>query len=139
MVGNELPSVFSPAYRAKIDSALAIAAPSSTGGTYLVFSAHRVDRPARAIDIDPFGLIVHSTGASAWGVYIHHGNWEGRTRLPPPSFWNEVERSGIGAYYLTQPPEALREGTLAQLPKRDLGAFNAVVRHIRARVDGGKP
>ena len=35
--------------------------------------------------------------------------------------------------------KARLEGTLAQLPKRDLGAFNAVVRHIRARVDGGKP
>src|SRR5438128_3871233 len=30
------------------------------------------------------------------------GNWEGRTRLLPP-FWEEVSRSGVGTYYLTQP------------------------------------
>jgi len=75
---------------------------------------------------------------SASGVYLHHGNWEGRTRRPPPNFWKEVSRSGVGTYYLTQPPEGLREGTLSQLPKGDRGAFDAVVRQIHARVDGGK-
>ncbi len=93
-------------------------------------------RPARAMDINPFGLMVHSTGPSASGVYLHHGNWEGRTRRAPPNFWKEVSRSGVGTYYLTQPPEGLREGTLSQLPKGDRGAFDAVVREIRARVDG---
>ena len=136
MAGSELPSVFPSAYRAKMDSALAIGVPTSTGGTYLVFSARRIDRPAGAIDIDPFGLIVHSTGPSASGVYLHHGGWEGRTQLLPP-FWQEVSRSGVGSYYLSQAPGGLREGTLAKLPKGDLGAFNAVVREIRARVDGG--
>jgi hypothetical protein len=33
-----------------MDSALLIAAPTSTGGTYLAFSATRVDFKARAID-----------------------------------------------------------------------------------------
>jgi hypothetical protein len=135
MAGSELPSVFPPAYSAKIDSALAIGVPTSTGGTYLIFSARRIDRPAGAIDIDPFGLIVHSTGPSASGVYLHHGGWEGRTQLLPP-FWKEVSHSGIGSYYLSQTPEGLSGGTLAELPKGDLGAFKAVVREIRARVDG---
>jgi superfamily II DNA/RNA helicase len=138
MPGKDLPSVFSPTFRAKIDSAAVIAEPTSTGGTYLVFSARRVDSPARAIDIEPFGLIVHSTGPSASGVYIHHGDWEGRTRRPPPGFWEKVSRSGIGGYYLTSPPWGLREGTLAQLPKGDRGAFDAIVREIRARVDSGR-
>ncbi len=100
MPGSGLPSVFPPAYRDKIGSALAIAAPTSTGGTYLVFSAHRIDRPAGATDIDPLGLIVHSTGPSAPGVFIHHGNWVERTQLLPP-FLEEISRSKVGIFYLS--------------------------------------
>jgi len=133
-----LPSVFPARLRDKIGAALVIGAPTSTGGAYLVYSAHRVDRPAQAIDIEPFGLIVHSTGPSASGVYLHHGVWEGRTHYPPPEFWDDVAQSGIGAYYMTQRPMNLRTGTLAQLPTGDRNAFDAVVRQIRARVDGGR-
>jgi hypothetical protein len=60
VAGRELPSVFPDRFRAKIDSALIIAAPTSTGGTYLAFSANRIDLKARALDIEPFGVIVHS-------------------------------------------------------------------------------
>jgi hypothetical protein len=54
------------------------------------------------------------------------------------SFWDEISRSGVGNLYLTQPPGGHREGTLAELPKGDLGALTAVVRQIRTRVDGVK-
>jgi hypothetical protein len=39
---------------------------------------------------------------------------------------------------MTQRPMNLRRGTLAQLPTADRNAFDAVVRQIRARIDGGK-
>lgn len=136
--GSELPSVFPDSFRTKIDSALLIAAQTSTGGTYLAFSANRVDLKTRAIDIEPFGVIVHSTGPSPSGVFIHHGTWEGRTEYPPPAFWEEVSRSGVGQYFLTNPPDNLREGTLEQLPKGHRGAFEALVQEIRAREDGDK-
>jgi len=136
MPGAELPSVFPPTLRTKIASALVIATPTSTGGTYLVFSAHRLDRPRSEIDIQPFALIVHSTGPAASGVYVQHGSWDGRTRRPPAAFWDEVSSSGIGSYFLTEPPTGVREGTLAQLPKGDQGAFDAAVRYIRSRIDG---
>lgn len=126
LAGTQLPSVFPTTLRDKIGLALAIAAPTSTGGTYLVYSAHRVDRPAKAIDIEPFGLIVHSTGPSASGVYLHHGSWGGRTYYPPRDFWNDVAQSGVGGYYMTQSPANLRSGTLDQLPKGNLNAFDAV-------------
>jgi hypothetical protein len=136
--GKELPTVFADRFRAKIDSALMIAAPTSTGGTYLVFSASRVDSKARAIDIEPFGVIVHSTGPSPSGVFIHDGNWEGRTTDAPLGFWEEVSKSGIGDYFLTNPPEGQRSGTLAQLPRGHRGAFDAILRAVRAREDGPK-
>jgi hypothetical protein len=136
--GNELPSIFPHSFRKKIDSALMIAAPTSTGGTYLAFSANRVDSKARAIDVEPFGVIVHSTGPGPAGVFVHHGTWEGRTQYPPPAFWEELERSRIGQYFMTNPPANRRAGPLTELPKGHGGAFEAVVRQIRAREDGTK-
>ena len=136
VTGSELPSVFPDRFRAKIDSALIIAAPTSTGGTYLAFSANRVDLKARALDIEPFGVIVHSTGPGPSGVFIHHGTWENRTQYPPDAFWQRVSQSGVAQYFLASPPENRIAGPLTELPKGHGGAFEAVVREIRAREDG---
>jgi len=136
--GAELPTVFPEPFRAKIDSAVVISAPTSTGGTYLVYSANRVDYRDREIDIEPLGLIVHSSGPSSSGVLLHHGGWEGRSGPPPAEFWDVVAESGIGDYFYSNPPDGLSEGTLEQVPKGHRGAFDAVVREIRARVDGRK-
>ena len=128
MPGSELPSVFPDCLRKKIPSAFVISQPTSTGGTYLVFSANRVDRPAKAIDIRPFGLIVHSTGPGPSGVFVDHGNWKGRSVRPRANFWDEVSKSGI--------PSKLLEGTLPELPVGHRGAVNAVIQQLRAREDG---
>lgn len=132
----DLPSAFPATFREKIDSALVIAEPTSTGGTYLVINARRVELKAQAVDIEPFGVIVNSTGSSTSGAFIHHGAWEGRTELPPTDFWDQVEQSGIGNYYLTNPPAGAQSGTLDQLPVGDRGAFDAVVRELRKAKDG---
>ena len=124
VVGNELPSVFPERFRAKIDSALIIAAPTSTGGTYLAFSATRVDLKAGALDIEPFGVIVHSTGTGPSGVFIHHGTWKDRTQYPPDAFWTgslaERHRSTIFSRDLPRigapgPSRSCRKATLGPL------------------------
>ena len=104
----------------------------------MVYSASRVDYKDQQIDIEPFGLIVHATGPSSSGAFLHHGNWEGRSEPPPAGFWDTVARSGIGDYFHSNPPAGLREGTLEQLPIGHRGAFDSLVREIRARVDGRK-
>lgn len=136
VTGDELPSVFPDSFRAKIASALIIAAPTSTGGTYLAFSANRADLKARAFDIEPFGVIVHSTGPGASGVFIHHGTWEDRTQCPPGAFWDGVSQSRIAEYFLASPPANRSAGPLTELPKGHAGAFEAIVQEIRAREDG---
>ena len=136
VAGSELPSVFPDRFRARIDSALIIAAPTSTGGTYLAFSANRVDLKARALDIEPFGVIVHSSGPGPSGVFIHHGTWEDRTQYPPDAFWTGVSHSGVAQYFLASPPANRIAGPLTELPKGHAGAFEAIVHEIRAREDG---
>ena len=133
-----LPSVFPETFRERIDSAIVVSTPTSTGGVYLAYSANRVDLKDRRIDIEPFGLIVHSTGPSTSGVFLHHGNWPGRTAEAPESFWDLVKESGIGDYFHSNPPDGRREGTIDQLSIGHRGAFDALIREIRARVDGKK-
>ena len=135
---DALLSVFPARLRSKIDSALAITAETTTGGTYLVFSALRVDSKDRALDMEPFGLIVHSTGPGSTGVFLHHGEWEGRTEPAPPDFWYEVHAYGIGDYFFARPPGSRTSGSLDELPTKHDGAFRTVIRAIRDRVDRRK-
>ena len=136
VAGNELPSIFPERFRAKIESAVIIAAPTSTGGTYLAFSANRVDLKAKALDIEPFGVIVHSTGPGPSGVFLHHGTWKDRTQSPPVVFWAAVSQSGIAQYFLASPPANRSAGPLTDLPKGHAGSFEAIVWEIRCREDG---
>ncbi len=128
--GSELPGVFPDSLRKKIPTAIVYSEETSTGGTYLVVSANRVDRPAKAIDIQPFGLIVHSTGPGPSGVFVDHGNWKGRTVRPSADFWDQVSKGGISSELL--------KGKLPELPEGHRGAVKEVIRQLRAREDGKK-
>jgi len=132
-----LPSAFPESLRAKIDSFVLVATATSSGGNYLGFSANRVDFKSRMIDIQPLGLIVGSTGASDAAVFLDHGGWKGRSMPPPPAFWNRFLQSGIGDYFLADPPDGLLEGNIEQLAAGHRGAFDALVREIRSREDTG--
>lgn len=136
--GRELPSVFPASFRSKLDSALIIAEPTDTGGTYLVTSAVRVDFTDMALDHEPFGLIVHSTGADSYGVFVHHGAWEERTVHPPDTLWEGVSSTGIGDYFLAVPPSGKLEGSLEDLPAGHRGAFDTVVQALRKHADEGR-
>jgi hypothetical protein len=96
----------------KIQSVVLMVAPTSTGGVYVIANNHRVDRRAWAIDQEPFGSIIDSTGARAQAVVIHHGSWPGRTIRPPTAFWDHLDRSGIGTFF---PLSTLPEGSSGPL------------------------
>ena len=132
IVGHgDLPTVLPVSFREKIDSAVVIASGTTSGVTYLVYDNLRVDVNDDAIDHDPFGIVVYSTGASPRGMLLHHGDWDGRTEQPPDSFWDYVRDSGIGDYFYTNPPSGQSTGTLENLPNGHRGAFEAVVERIR--------
>jgi len=83
MPKEQMPKVFRGSFKEKTDSVVTITAQTSTGGSYLVYNANRIDIKDKTNDIEPFGFIVHSTGASTWGMFIHHGDWVGLTEKPP--------------------------------------------------------
>jgi len=134
---ESLPSILPSDLRKKVDTAVMIAAPTSTGGTYLVYNNLRVDHKAGAIDQHPFALIVHSTGPSASGMLIHHGKWKERTTNPPKAFWDHVNESGVGNYFYTNPPSGLSSGTLDQLPENHREAFEHIITRIRSGPNRG--
>ncbi len=135
---DQLPSVFPCSLRSKVDSALVITADTSTGGTYFIVSAWRLDRKDCAFDNEPFGLIVHASGASEDGVFLHHGEWEGRTQPIPDYLLNAIDSEGVGDYLWAIPPADQNEGgllDLVPLPRPHRGAFHSIVQEIRAKVD----
>jgi hypothetical protein len=117
--GSDLPErFFPPALRAKIPSAVYITVPTSTGGTYVIYSPHRVD--GAEIDIDPVGFVKHASPATASGLRVSHGRWDDRTTPLTSGVWYAGPA----------------EGPLADLPRSHFGAVNVIVRAIRARLDG---
>jgi len=131
---REVPSIVPKALRLKLDSAVQIITPTSTGGFYLTYSGNRVD--GDKIDIEPFGLIVHPTGPASEGLFIHHGQWPERTTQVPSDFAAHIVNTGTGSYFMTYPPNGLVAGALNQLPEPHRGALTTIIAGLRAREDG---
>jgi hypothetical protein len=91
-----IPSLFSPILKLKCDSAVVMSSTGDKGTVIFVCNALRVDHKDLAIDQEPFGIALLSTGAVESGLFLHHGNWHGRTTAVPPQFWDDVAASGLG-------------------------------------------
>jgi hypothetical protein len=97
---QEIPDVISPIFREKCDSAVLMTSTGPNGILILVWNSLRVDEKARAIDQEPFAIARLSTGQMPSGLFLHHGNWHGRTSQDlPPGFWEHIRASGIGNYF----------------------------------------
>lgn len=130
---TELSGVLPDLYVAKIDSVIGVSSPTSSGGTCLMLNNLRVDTGTTLIDQDPLGMFVGSTGVSSTAVLVHHGDWDDRSWEASSDLWRQVEASGIGKYYMMNPPEGLRSGKLDELPKGTSGALQSVLDALRSR------
>ena len=94
-------------------------------------NAVRVDEKVGMLDHEPFAVSVLSSGASTGGIFVHHGDWEGRSEAAPTGFWDKVEESGIGDYFLANPPSNSTGGALGDLPTSHQNAFYRSVELLR--------
>ncbi len=95
---DELPSVISAALQAKCPEALLMSSTTANDTTILVCNLYRVDQKDFALDQQPFAVAVTSTSTASSGLFIQHGNWDGRTNYNvPQAFWDIVAASGVGA------------------------------------------
>ena len=46
---------------------------TTDGRTYIVCNGIRHDEKVNALDQEPFGVVIYSTGSSPEGFFIHHG------------------------------------------------------------------
>ena len=116
---TELLGILPDRYIAKVDSVIGVSAPTSSSGTCVMFNNLRVDTKARLIDQDQLGMFVTSTGVSSSAVLVHHGDWDDRSWEASSALWQDVESSGIGKYFFSNPPTGQQSGSLADLPKGD--------------------
>jgi hypothetical protein len=130
---TELSGILPDRYLDKVDSVIGVSSPTSTGGTCLMFNSLRVDTRTRLIDQDPLGMFVTSTGVSSHGVLVHHGDWDDRSWKASSGLWRDVDESGVGKYYLSNPPSGRYSGSLTELPKGVSGALESVLQALRSR------
>jgi len=112
---DEIPSFVPEGMRPKLDGGVIVVLGSSSGVTHLMYGAERVDRRAGELDIQPFGIVVFSSGASTGMALIHHGGWLGRTTPLPNDFWSVASSCSTGSYFFASPPEGKTSGSLDEL------------------------
>ena len=128
---DHLPTVVPPDLRRKMPRALLMWERRASGDTYLVCNGLRVDPKADAVDHEPFGLVVHSSGASTGGVFIHHGGWRGRTTPLTPELSAALESTGLTDYFPLAGAPSASSGPLSDLHRTPhAGAFTATLARL---------
>ena len=113
---DELPASMPSSLRDKIDNGVVMVSGTPEGDVVMVCNLSRVDHKDSAVDQQPFAIIFDSQRHAGSGVFLNHGTWEGRTSSPPDEFWDHVDESGVGNYYIrivaitsrVEPSESLR-------------------------------
>lgn len=98
----------------KANSVMVMASASPQGSVF-VANINRVDRPASAIDQEPYIAVFNHSMSSTSGGFVHHGNWDGRTDKPEPDFFTAISASGIDTYYPLKEMPTSGSGLLKEL------------------------
>src|SRR6266850_4134005 len=117
---------------AKIDSVIVSFAPTSSGGTSVLLNSLRIDTHAGMVDQDPIAFFQNSTGLTQVGVHVHHGSWDQRSWAISSDLRRHVSEHGVGGYFLKNPRNNLRSGSLDNLPPGGEGAISAAVDALRS-------
>jgi hypothetical protein len=93
---KELIPVLSESHLAKADSVFIMCSGTVSGLAYYMANLNRIENGTLMIDQDPLGFAVFNDQPLISGCYIQHGNWMGRTIMPPTGFREYVLNSGLG-------------------------------------------
>ena len=134
LASSEIPTAVPDSLRRKLTSALLMWERTGSGVTQIVCNGIRLDDKANALDQEPFGVAVYSSGVSTGGLFLHHGNWTGRTETIAPEIQSVLDSTSLGNYFpLGQvPPKS--SGPLSDLSQTSHeGAFRATISHLLPR------
>lgn len=121
----------------KLDGGVWVVSGSSSGVTYLMFGAERIDKPADSLDIQPFGVAVFSSGASTGMALVHHGGWLDPSVRLPADFAQIASSCSTGSHFFSRPPEGKTSGSVDELGPGQKGAFDHILRTLAPRSSGG--
>lgn len=128
---DQIPTAVPQTLRKKTPRALLMWERKPSGDTYLVCNGLRVDLKADALDHEPFGVVVHSSGASTGGVFIHHGGWRGRTTPLTPELRTALESTSLADYFPLAGAPSASSGPLSDLSRTPhAGAFAATLARL---------
>jgi hypothetical protein len=128
--GNLIPTL-SKAHLAKADSVLIMCSGTNSGVAYYMANINRVENGTLQIDQDPLGFAVFENQPLVSGCYIQHGDWMGRTIMPPDEFSEYVLSSGLGNCFPlpTLPPKS--KGSIEELHNSSQEkAFEKLIKQI---------
>ena len=128
---SEIPSAIPVSLRSKMTSALLMWQRTSSGAVYLVCNGIRRDDKDNALDQEPFGIAVHSSGASPSGIFIHHGDWHDRTTPITLEVVQVIDSTSLGNYFPLGGVPAGSSGPLSDLEETSHeGAFRTVLKQL---------
>ena len=128
---GELPSAIPEELRPKLVSAMLMWEKTDSGPIYLVFNGIRLDPKANALDQEPFGLVVSSSGASTDAVFIHHGNWGNRSVPITSDVRRVLESTSLGNHFPLGEVPDMSSGSLEDLSGASHeGAFGAMMQYF---------
>lgn len=112
--GKLIPTLSKP-HLAKADSVFIMCSGTVSGIAYYMANINRVENGSLMIDQDPLGFAVFENEPLVSGCYIQHGNWMGRTIMPPSGFSEYILNSGLGNCFPlpTLPPKP--QGSIEEL------------------------
>jgi hypothetical protein len=128
---EKLPTAIPKSLRKKMPIAVLMFEKTTDAHTYIVCNGIRHDKKANALDQEPFGVVVYSTGSSPSGVFIHHGKWARRSVPITPELQGNLTSTGLGDYFpLTDIPSA-SSGPISDLKRTSQeGAFKTMMAEI---------
>ena len=113
---SQIPSAIPESLReTNAYSALLMWERTSSGSVYLVFNGIRLDEKDNALDQEPFGIAVNSTGVNTNGIFIHHGDWHNRTTPITPEVQKILNSTSLGNYFPLGEVPQCSSGSLSDL------------------------
>lgn len=133
---SQIPSAIPEALRNKLPSAMLMWERNSSSSAFLVFNNIRLDQKDNSLDQEPFGIVVNSSGASTYGIFIHHGDWHNRTTPITPEVLKILESTSLGNYFPLGEVLQSSSGPLTDLKNTSHeGAFNAMINKLLVSIN----
>jgi hypothetical protein len=134
---SEIPKAIPEPLRNKLKSAMLMWERTSSSSVFLVFNNIRFDQKDNSLDQQPFGIVVNSSGASTYGIFIDHGNWQNRSIPITPEVISILESTSLGNYFpFREEVSQNSSGSLTDLKNTSHGsAFKEMISELKVSIN----